>query len=173
MFIVEPIKAEDATGELKLLYKKIKKMLGFIPPHFELFATIDTQSLIDFLEYNMYFYNHPNIDEALLPCLRLCIAQKECRRYCIKFNTELLQRKGIDKKLVNDIYANISKLPFDARQKLLLGKVIDAIYNADKFGEDDLKVLYDVGFNDKDFYDLLRYGTNFSANSKMIEAYLR
>ena len=36
MFIIEPIKVEEASGELKLLYKKIQKTLGFVPPHFEL-----------------------------------------------------------------------------------------------------------------------------------------
>jgi alkylhydroperoxidase family enzyme len=173
MFIVKPIKAEEATGELKLIYKKIQKTLGFIPPHFELFATIDFKSLMDFIEYNLYFKNHPNIDEALLPYLRLCIAQKECRKYCISFNTKILQEMGVDRAILDDICSNISKLPFDEKQKLLFAKVIYAIYNADKFGSDDLKELYDAGFSDKDFYELLSYGTNFMAKSKMIEVYLK
>jgi len=173
MFIVKPIKAEEATGELKLIYKKIQKTLGFVPPHFELFATIDAKSLMDFIEYNLYFKNHPNIDEALLPYLRLCIAQKECRKYCIGLNTKMLEKMGTDKAILGDICLNISKLPFDDKQKLLLAKVIYAIYNADKFGIDDLKELYSVGFSDKDFYELLSYGTNFMAKSKMIEVYLK
>ena len=87
MFIVNPIKVKDATGELKLLYKKIEKTLGFVPPHFEVFATIDIESLKDFVDYNLYFIKHPKIDAKILPFLRLCIAQKECRKYCINFNT--------------------------------------------------------------------------------------
>ena len=173
MFIVKPIKASEATGELKLIYKKIQKTLGFIPPHFELFATIDFKSLMDFIEYNLYFKNHPSIDEALLPYLRLCIAQKECRKYCIGFNIKMLQEMGVDKVILGDICSNISKLPFNERQKLLFAKVIYAIYNADNFGSEDLKELYDAGFSDKDFYELLSYGTNFMAKSKMIEVYLK
>ena len=173
MFIIKPIKAEEATGELKLIYKKIQKTLGFVPPHFELFATIDAKSLMDFIEYNLYFKNHPNIDEDLLPYLRLCIAQKECRKYCISFNTKMLQEMGVDKAILGDICSNISKLPFNEKHKLLLTKVIYAIYNADKFSRDDLEELYSVGFSDKDFYELLGYGTNFMAKSKMIEVYLK
>ena len=173
MFIVEPIKAEEATGELKLIYKKIQKTLGFIPPHFELFATIDSQSLMDFIDYNLYFQNHQNIDANLLPFLRLCIAQKECRSYCINFNTKMLLANGVDRSLLSDVYQNTEKLPFSSKQILLLSKVLDAIYDAQNFGMKDLQELYDEEFSDKDFYELLSYGTNFMAKSKMIEVYLK
>jgi len=173
MFIVEPIKVEDATGELKLLYKKIQKTLGFVPPHFELFATIDMQSLKDFVDYNLYFYKHPNINAEILPFLRLCVAQKECRKYCIGFNTKMLIVKEVNKEVLNDICSNIKELPFNIEQKLLLSKVLYAIYNADKFSSDDLNELYDASFTDKDFYELLSYATNFMAKSKMIEIYMK
>lgn len=173
MFIIEPIKVEEATGELKLLYKKIEKTLGFVPPHFELFATIDMQSLKEFVEYNLYFAKHPNIDEGVLPFLRLCIAQKECRKYCINFNTKMLISRRVDKEVLNDICSNIEELPFSIEQKVLLSKVIYAIYNADKFCNDDLQELYSANFTDKDFYELLSYATNFMAKSKMIEIYMK
>jgi hypothetical protein len=173
MFILKPIKVEDATGELKLLYKKIEKTLGFVPPHFELFATIDMESLKDFIEYNLYFVKHPKIDAKILPFLRLCIAQKECRKYCINFNTKLLMANGINNKILDDICLNINNLPFNVEQKLLLSKVIYAIYNANKFNNDDLQELYNVNFSDKDFYELLSYATNFIAKSKMIEVYIK
>jgi len=173
MFIIEPIKVSEATGELKIIYKKIQKTLGFVPPHFELFATIDKKSLMDFIEYNLYFHKHPNIDEKLLPFLRLYIAKKECKKYCINFNTKLLLQNGIKQEILDDIYTNIDKLPFDKKQKLLLSKVLFAVYNPEKFSYNDLQELYDIGFNDKDFYDLLFYATDFIAKSKMIEIYMK
>jgi hypothetical protein len=53
----------------------------------------------------------------------------------------MLENIGIENKMLSDIYSNISKLPFDTKQNLLLSKVIFAIYNADKFSSDDLKEL--------------------------------
>ncbi|WP_297432842.1 hypothetical protein [Sulfurimonas sp.] len=173
MFIIEPITMDKATGELKLLYKKIQKTVGFVPPHFELFATLDLKSLREFVEYNFYFTKHPNIDAKLLPFLRLYIAQKECRSYCINFNTKMLLGNGADKEFLSDICQNIEKLPFEPKQILLLSKVLYAIYNAQSFGKKDLEELYDAGFTDKDFYELLGYATNFMAKSKMIEIYLQ
>ena len=173
MFIITPIKVEDASGNLKLLYKKIQKTLGFVPPHFELFATIDMQSLKDFLNYNLYFSKHPKINADILPFLRLCIAQKECRRYCIAFNTKMLVSNGVNKEVLSDIGSKIQELPFKIEQKLILSKVIYAIYSADKFCKDDLQEIYSANFTDKDFYELLSYATNFMAKSKMIEVYMK
>ena len=172
MFIIEPINVENSTGELKLLYKKIERSLGVVPPHFELFATLDIEALKSFVSYNLSFEKHPNIDAKILPLLRLAIAQKECRRYCVRFNTQILLKEGIDNTILEDVAANFHKLPFDNKQKLLLQKVFYSLYNPDTFSSDDLQELYNSGFNDKDFFDLLSYATNFIAKSKMIDIYL-
>ena len=172
MFIVKPIRKEEATGELKLLYRMIEKNLGLIPPHFELFGTIDLNALKEFVEYNRYFITHKNIDHNLLPFMRLYIAQSECRNYCIDFNTKLLSKSGIDKNLLNNILDEIKNIPFDIRQKTLALKVLHALYHPEVFNSNDLQELYDLDFNDKDFFDLLSYCSNFIAKSKMIEVYL-
>lgn len=173
MFIVEPIKKENAKGELKLLYRMIERSLGFIPAHFELFATIDLKNMVEFVEYNQYMNTHEKIDGELLPYLRLYIANKECRSYCINFNSAILQKKKIDEKIIANIENEIQNIPFEEDQKILLVKVLKAIYEADIFGVSDLKELYELGFSDKDFFDLLNYATSFMGKSKMIEVYLK
>ncbi len=173
MFIVTPVGKNEVQRALANLYKKIKKTLGFVPPHFELFGSIDMKSLQDFVEYNLYFNKHPKIDATLLPYLRLYIAQQESREYCIAFNTKMLLVQGAEKGIVKNMRENIERIPFKKEQVLLLKKVLYAVYNAKEFERKDLQELYDAGFNDKDFYELLSYATNFMAKSKMIEVYLK
>ena len=173
MFIIETIPPKEATGELKLLYRKIERVLGFVPPHFELFATLDPKSLSDFIVRNLYFNKHPKIDATILPILRLCIAQKECRSYCVDFNTKLLRSSGVAPEILGDITNNLDKLGLEKSQILILSKVLQAIDTPEDFDAKDLAELYDVGFSDKDFYELLEYGANFAAKSKMIEVYLQ
>jgi len=173
MFIIEALKKEETTAELKLLYRMIKKNFSYVPAHFELLATIDIQLLKEFLEYNQYYLTHKKIDSKLLPFLRLYIAQSECRSYCINLNTKLLLKNEVDENIVNNIIGEIENIPFERAQKLLALKTLHALYHADEFNADDLKELYEVGFNDKDFFDLLSYCTNFIARSKMIEVYLK
>ena len=61
----------------------------------------------------------------------------------------------------------------DEKQTLLMKKVLKSLNETDSFDEDDLSELREVGFSDKDFFDLLNYSTNFMAKSKMIEVYLK
>jgi len=171
MFIIDPIKKENATGELKTLYAMIEKSLGFVPPHFELFAAIDIQALKSFVKHNLYFARHKKIDADLLPFLRLYIAQQECRNYCINFNTKMLLTMNVDEKILHDIVQNIHSIPLSAAQRVLLQKVIKGIYNAEEFSQDDLMALHDAGFSNKDFYELLDYAVHFMGKSKMIEVF--
>jgi len=162
MFIVDTIKKEQAQGELKLLYKMIEKNMGFVPAHFELFASIDLEAMKEFLEYNMKFLSHESIDATLLPYLRLEIAQRESREYCINFNTSILKSKGV---------TDLNNPQTEKKQILLMQKVLKAIYNSKDFSKIDLNELEEVGLAHKDFLDLLSYATNFMAKSKMIEVY--
>ncbi len=173
MFIIPQIKKEDATGELKLLYKIIERNLGFVPPHFELFATIDIDGMKKFMEYNQKMLIHKNIDKNLLPFLRLYIAQKECRTYCVWLNTKFLTQMNVDKNIIENIQTQIENIPFDTRQKTLLLKVLKAIDTPNNFSKDDLDDIYALNFSDKDFFDLLRYASDFISNSKIVEAYLK
>ncbi len=158
MFIIDVIKKEDAQGELKLLYKMIERSLGFVPPHFELFATIDIEAMKEFATYNVKMQSHETIDKNVLPHLRLAIAQKECRTYCVGFNTKMLEQGGFE---INE------------RQELLMQKVLKALQNTDEFDAEDISKLKEQGFSNKDLFDLLNYATNFMAKSKMIEVYLK
>lgn len=158
MFIIPIIKKENAKGELKLLYKMIEKVLGFVPPHFELFATLDIEAMKEFLSYNQKMAMHEAIDKNLLPHLRLVIAQKECRSYCVAFNTKMLKQ---------------GEYKIDDRQELLMHKVLKALNETQKFNESDLEELQARGFSNKNFFDLLNYATSFMAKSKMIEVYLK
>jgi hypothetical protein len=159
MFIIDPIKKEDATGKLKTLLMMVEKKLGFIPPHFELFASIDLEGMQAFLKENLALMNHERIDRNLLPYLRLEIANKECRNYCTVFNTNMLER--------------MQHPELDAKQKALMAAVLKAIYDSKTFGAKDIAALEALGFEHKDFFLLLEYATGFMGKSKIIEAYLK
>ncbi len=173
MFIINTISKEQAVGEVKEIYEKMEESLGFIPPHTNLFATLDLKGLQDFVELNLYLRSHEKIDAKLLPFIRLYIANSECRNYCKMFNTKLLLANGVKKDLLRNIVERFEDMPFEQNQKTLAIKIIKAIYDSDNFTKDDLEELYKYDFSDKDFYDLLNYATIFMAKSKIIETYLK
>jgi len=173
MFIIDTISKEEAQGEVKEIYEKMEESLGFIPPHTNLFATLDLQGLQEFFKLNIYLQNHNKIDAKLLPFIRLYIASSECRNYCKSFNTKLLLASGVKRNLLKNIVEQFDEIPFEVNQKTLAKKIIRAIYESEQLNRNDLEELYKYGFSDKDFYDLLNYATIFMAKSKIIETYLK
>lgn len=159
MFIIDPITKEDAGTELKVVLLQIERKMGFIPPHFALFASIDLEGMEAFLLENMFFMTHERIDADLMPYLRLEIAKKECRNYCIAFNEKLLDR--------------MQHPQLDEKQTALQSAILKAIYDGKAFNADDIAVLEAIGFEHIDFFRLLRYCTNFIGLSRMIETYLK
>lgn len=173
MFTINTISNKDASDEVKNIYDKMTNILGFLPPHTQLFATLDLHGLKEFIDLNMYLHNHKVIDSKLLPFIRLYISTNECRGYCKKYNTKLLMALGIKKDFLRNITEHFQDIPFAKNQKLLALKVIKAIYESNSFTKDDLEELYKEGFTDKDFYDVLNYATIFMAKSKIIDIYLK
>ena len=172
MFILEPTHYESASKELRGVYKMIHKELGFIPPHLELFATIDKEALIEFIAYQRSMMNHPAIDAALLPFLRLYIAHKEQRTYCQAFNTKLLRSQHIEEQFITDIINTIEEIPVAHHQRALAQEVLRALYDTSHFTAENITQIEALGFSHKDFFDLLHYCCNFVSKSKMIEVYL-
>ncbi len=170
MFIIEPQGHECAPKELRGVYKMIQKELGFVPPHLELFATIDKAALIEFIAYQQSMIHHPAIDAALLPFLRLYIAHKEQRTYCQVFNAKLLRSKNISETLIANI--NIEEIPVAKKQRILAQEVVTALYDTSVFTVENITKLEALGFSHNDFFDLLSYCCNFISKSKMIEIYL-
>ncbi|MEJ2489363.1 MAG: hypothetical protein P8Y50_06210, partial [Sulfurovaceae bacterium] len=87
--------------------------------------------------------------------------------------TQMLLGMDIDKEIVDNIETSIDAIPLEKSQVVLLQKVLDALEDAQSFGQGDLEELYAQGFSDKDFFDLLNYACEFNAKSKMIEIYLK
>ena len=99
MFIIQTISKENASDEIKNIYEKMEKTMGFLPPHTKLFATLDLHGLKEFIKLNMYLHEHKNIDSAILPVIRLYISSRDCRKYCKTYNTKILLAKG-EKKIL-------------------------------------------------------------------------
>jgi len=156
MFLVQPVQKEEAEGELKMLYRVVEKNFGFIPAHFELFATLDREGMKEFLSHSERVLQSEKISQHFLALLRLELAKRECREYCIVFNSAIVAK---------------NRESLDETQLLIMQKVLKAIYETELFTKRDLEELFSVGFSHKEYFLLLSYATNFMAKSKLIEIY--
>lgn len=147
-------------------------MFGFLPPNFELIGNIDVGILKDFLAYLFKIQNHKTIDSNYFAFLRLFIAYQEGFKYCIGFNTKLLQSRAFEDKVIDNSKLDLSKIPFDDKYKLLAIKSIKAIFDSQNFNMEDFDELYKIGWNDKDIFDSIDHAGFMLKNGRILTAYL-
>ena len=173
MFIIKTIKYDEAKGSLKERYEKFYNLLGEVPSHVELLGSIDEELLDRFLLNITYFLNHPRINAQILPFLRLYISIQEGCKYCKGFNTKLLKKMNFSDSDIDNTMRDLNKAPFEQKDRVFLIKAIKSIYEADKFNEKDLDELHNLGWNDRDIFDIIDYVSTFKGRGKMIDAYLK
>lgn len=172
MFLIKAENPESESRKLAIMYEKLRKVFGSIPPHLELLGSIHPDILEETLTYLFKLINHPNINPELFPFIRLHVANKEGYKYCIQFNTNLLKARGYSDEIISSTVANIHNVPFKNSEKSLASKAIKAIYDPTNFGKEDLNELYTLGWNDKDIYDAIDHAGFLLKNGRIISCYI-
>ena len=158
MFLIK----SNPNQEMQVVLRRIKQKLGFVPPHFELYATINPQRFMMFLEEINYISNHKNIDPDFFIFLRYHIAKKYNFTYCYKFNEEMLKAKG---------YVDFEQLPLDEKHQKLFDVVMKSMDKPEDFSNSEIESLKDLGWSDADIFDALDHGAFLFKFSKILRAY--
>lgn len=160
------------SRSLNRIFKKIQLIFGEIPPHYELLGNISIDVLNEYLNGIIKLIRHKTINPDYFGFLRLYIAHKYNYTYCIAFNSKLLHSRGYKSSIVNNSLADINSFPFENKLIILAKKTIKAVTDSMNFTEADFKMLYDVGWNDKEIFDSIEHAGNMLKNGPILSAYL-
>ncbi len=169
MFMIETNPAEGS----KQLLRRIEKFLGHVPPHFELFATLNPKRFEMFIQEIFYLAMHKQINPDFFACMRLFISAREGFTYCYHFNTRLLLQKGYTQDDLDALEASSDHLPMDEKHQVLFATALKAIDRPDAFGTEDLEAAKKTGWSDADVFDAIDHGAFLYRFSKILKAYAR
>jgi len=158
------------TAEGKVLIRVIKSKMGFVPPHFELFAKLNPKRLKMYLVELEYISNHPNIDADFFTFIRFTIASREGFSYCINLNTKILESRGYSKEHLRKVVQNL-KLPLDSAHQALFSSTIEAMVKPDKFNKESIEKLENLNWSSEDIWDALDHGAFLYKYYKILRAY--
>ena len=167
MFIVEP----NLDTEMKILLRGIKQKLGQVPPHFEMYASINPERFKMFLAEITYLSNHAHINPDFFALLRFYVASQNGFNYCIKFNQALLLAKGYTLEQLGALEGSKEQLPLDSKHQVLFLEVITALDEPRNFTSETLESLKDIGWTDTDIFDAVDHGAFLFRFSKVLKAY--
>lgn len=166
MFIVET----KLTPEAEKVLKRVKKFIGHIPPHFELFATLNLKRFEMFLNEIFYLSMHKSIQPDFFALLRFYIATQENFNYCHHFNKALLIRLGYEKMQLKSFISS-KEIPLDAKHQELFLATLEALYQPETFTLTNIEHLKSIGWSDADIYDAIDHGAFLFKFSKILKAY--
>ena len=166
-------KNEAQKERLDKIFRKVKVVYGVVPPQMKFLGNIDADYLEKFLTTALRIVKHPNIEPNLFGFIRLHIAFKEDYAYCKMFNTQLLLAKGYGQNVLDDVVANITNVPFDKRHQALVTHALNAIYHGDALGQSDFDVLYEMGWSQKDVFDVIEHAGTIFRNGRILRAYIK
>jgi len=173
MFIIESQHHDNLSNRLKVMLEQMKKTFVDIPPHFKLLVALNPTEAENTLKYLFRLMQHSTIPTDLFAFIRLYVASQEGYKYCIHFNSKLLQTRGYSDESIEKVRREISSVPFDNRIKRLAEKGIKAVYSPSDFNLDDLKDLYYLNWNDEEIFEVINHAAFLFKNGKIISAYLK
>lgn len=169
MFIIE----SNPNREMKILLRGVKAKLGQVPPHFELYATLNPKRFKMFLEEITYLANHENIDTDFFALLRYYVASKNGFSYCVKFNRALLLSKGYTDEKLKLLLSSVTHFPLDERHQKLFIAVIQTLEEPEKFTLQVTENLKALHWTDADIFDAVDHGAFLFRFSKVLKAYIK
>ncbi|HHD79902.1 MAG TPA: hypothetical protein ENK98_09785 [Epsilonproteobacteria bacterium] len=167
MFMIEP----NPNKEMKILLRGIKQKLGHVPPHWELFATINPTRFKMFLDEINYLNSHPHIQNDFFTLLRYTIATDNGFTYCINLNRAFLLAKGYTLEQLHALEGSQKTLPLDERHQALFDAVMKAVYKPEEFTVEGIAALKILEWNDADIFDAVDHGAFLFRASKILKAY--
>jgi len=167
--MIEP----NPNKEMKILLRGIRQKLGYVPPHFELFATINPTRFKMFLEEIDYLTSHPHIQSDFFTFLRYTVASDNGFTYCINLNKAFLLAKGYTLEQLQPLEGIKKTLPLDERHQVLFDAVLRAIYEPEAFTLEVINALKIVDWTDADIFDAVDHGAFLFRFSKVLKAYTK
>jgi len=165
--MIEP----NPNREMKVLLRALKQKLGHVPPHFELFATINPTRFKMFLEEINYLTSHPHIEHNFFTLLRYTIAIDNGFIYCVELNRALLLAKGYTLEQLHALEGTEKTLPLDERHQALFDAVLKAVYTPVDFTVEVINTLKILDWSDADIFDAVDHGAFLFRFSKVLKAY--
>ena len=163
MPLIKTYEKEEATGELAELYEQIIKTRGSLGNNAKLFSS-SPEILKHQMGFIKYYMNHPTLSMPLLASIRILVSTNASCEFCVDYNTSMLVNMGgWTLEQVQAMHEDITKANLPKREIALLEFVIKSIKNAHSANEDDIEILHELQWSDKDILDAVNHAARMLA----------
>ncbi len=168
MFIITP----EPNREMQIVLRGVRAKLGQVPPHWELFASINPTRFTMFLEETNYLSAHPNIEKDFFAFLRYAIATDNGFDYCTRFNRQLLLASGYTLEDLHAVEGIDKVVPLDEKHQTLFDAALTAVFTPENFTAQTIASLHDRDWSDADIFDAVDHAAFLFKFARILKAYI-
>jgi alkylhydroperoxidase family enzyme len=170
MSLLKTVAPENAEGVIKEYYSLFLEKRGIIPKPFEMLSVNPELFKIQ-AAILTYYMKHPTLSFPLLTHIRYAVAKEYDFQYCTSFNKDLLKLKGLDEEELAKIEAESGQSLLEEKDNAILSFVLKAIKHPATVGQQDINVLHNLGWTDKDIADAMYHGVQMVNLSILMKAF--
>jgi len=170
MALINTVTPEKAEGSIKEAYDMFLKNIGIIPKPMEMMSVSPVLFDLQFQRIR-YFSKHPKLSFSLLAHIRYLVAYSLDYSFCMDFNKHMLKKQGVGDDDIRRMEKDPSQSLLEENESAMLAFVIKSIKTPGSVTVDDINVLKDLGWEERDMVDALSQGVSMIDHSIMMQVF--
>jgi uncharacterized peroxidase-related enzyme len=151
---IESINEDDATGELKEIYDKIKKERGKISNVMKIHS-LNPRIMEKHLNlYLSIMFGVSDISRENRELIAVVISSINKCDYCINHHAKALDRYWKDREKIMKLINDFKSIKFTEKITAMLNYVYNLTKNPNKITKNDVDLIKNMGYSDRDILDI-------------------
>ncbi|MDA4845397.1 peroxidase-related enzyme [Hoeflea poritis] len=160
----------ELSPETKAYFDKCQEKLGMIPNVLLAYAFDEAKLQAFKMFYNDLMLGESGLSKLEREMIAVAVSSVNHCYYCLSAHGAAVRQLSGNPALGEQIAMNYRAADLDARQTAMLDFAVKLTEQPDKIIESDRRALRDVGFNDRDIWDIAATASFFNMSNRMAAA---
>lgn len=170
MALIKLVDKETDDAELRVIFSRLKRDFGEVTDNFRL-AAVSPGILKDILSRAAYLVKESGINPELFAVIRYAVACAENGTFCVRFNSKILKGMGFTDDNLKAVAEGTAGTGLSESDNELVRRCVKAVIEPTGFTAEDINVLKEYGFSEKQILDACEHGANMLKMARILNAF--
>ncbi len=166
---IKPVEKEEASDEIKLIYRDIEAAFGMVPNLFKTYAHFPALLRVNW-EKTKTLMMGGELPRELKESIAVVVSAANACDYCVAAHSMALAMMGFSKEKIDVLIRNIEKSEMSQKDQKILQYVRKATLTPHKITDRETNELKSLGLTDSQLLEILGVMELFTGYNKFLDA---
>lgn len=166
---IKPIEKEEATDEVRIIYRDIEAAFGMVPNLFKTYAHFPALLRVNW-EKTKALMMGGELPRELKEGIAVVVSAANACDYCVAAHSMALEMMGFSKERIDALTKNIEKAEMSPRDRKILQYAKKATLTPHKITDRETDELKSLGLTDSQIVEILGVMELFTGYNKFLDA---